>query len=162
MFSPWRYSVDRTARALLEAAGWQEPPDEALPTGNDLVDRYVAPLGRHPAIAPHVRVNARVVAIGRKDFDKVRTKGRDQQPFEIHLESGEVVEARAVIDASGTWPARTRWVPAAWPCPASVSTPIGSCTASLMWPVQHATVTRESASWWSAAAIPPSTSSSIY
>jgi thioredoxin reductase len=103
MFSPWRYSVDRVARELLESAGWQAPPDETLPTGNDLVDRYVAPLGRHPAIAPHVRVNARVVAIGRKDFDKVRTKGRDQQPFEIHLESGEVVEARAVIDASGTW-----------------------------------------------------------
>ena len=103
MFSPWRYAIDRVARELLESAGWQAPPDEALPTGNDLVDRYVAPLGRHPAIAPHVRVNARVVAIGRKDVDKVRTKGRDQRPFEIHLESGEVVEARAVIDASGTW-----------------------------------------------------------
>lgn len=103
MFSPWRYSVDRAARELLESAGWQAPPDEALPTGHDLVDRYVAPLAQHPAIAPHVRVNARVVAIGRKDFDKVRTNGRDRQPFEIHLASGEVVEARAVIDASGTW-----------------------------------------------------------
>ena len=103
MFSPWRYSIDRVARELLESAGWQAPPDAALPTGNDLVDRYVAPLGRHPAIAPHVRVNARVVAIGRKDFDKVRTRGRDRQPFELHLESGAVVEARAVIDASGTW-----------------------------------------------------------
>jgi thioredoxin reductase len=44
-----------------------------------------------------------VVSVGRKDFDKVRTKGRDQQPFEIRLASGDVVEARAVIDASGTW-----------------------------------------------------------
>lgn len=103
MFSPWRYTADREARRLLEASGWQAPPDEALPTGNELVDRYVAPLGRHPAIAPHVRLNARVTAIGRKDFDKVRTKGRDAQPFEVHLESGEVIEARAVIDASGTW-----------------------------------------------------------
>ena len=103
MFSPWRYLVDRVARQLLESTGWQAPPDQALPTGNDLVDHYVAPLAKHPAIAPHVRVNARVVAIGRKDFDKVRTKGRDDQPFEIHLESGEVIEARAVIDASGTW-----------------------------------------------------------
>ena len=103
MFSPWRYTADRVARELLAAEGWQAPPDDALPTGHDLVDQYVAPLGRHPAIAPHVRLNALVTAIGRKDFDKVRTKGREQQPFELHLASGEVVEARAVIDASGTW-----------------------------------------------------------
>ena len=103
MFSPWRYTADRVARELLEAEGWQAPSDDALPTGNDLVEQYVAPLGHHPAIAPHVRLNARVTAIGRKDFDKVRTKGRDRQPFELHLASGEVIEARAVIDASGTW-----------------------------------------------------------
>ena len=103
MFSPWRYTADRVARGLLAAEGWQAPSDDALPTGNDLVDQYVAPLGRHPAIAPHVRLHALVTAIGRKDFDKVRTKGREQQPFELHLASGEVVEARAVIDASGTW-----------------------------------------------------------
>lgn len=103
MFSPWRYTADKVARGLLEGTGWQAPPDAVLPTGNDLVEHYVAPLGRHPGIAPHVRLNARVVAIGRKDFDKVRTKGRDEQPFELHLASGEVIEARAVIDASGTW-----------------------------------------------------------
>jgi len=103
MFSPWRYTADKVARQLLETTGWQAPPDDVLPTGNDLVDRYVAPLGRHPVIAPHVRLNARVAAVGRKDFDKVRTQGRDEQPFELHLESGEVIEARAVIDASGTW-----------------------------------------------------------
>jgi thioredoxin reductase len=103
MFSPWRYAVDKTARELLEANGWQAPPAEELPTGQDLLNRYVTPLAQHPAIAPHVRVNARVVAVGRKDFDKVRTKGRDAQPFDVHLDSGEVIEARAVIDASGTW-----------------------------------------------------------
>ena len=74
-----------------------------LPTGHDLIDRFVSPLAQHPAIAPHVRYRSRVASVGRKDFDKVRTKGRDQQPFEIRLESGEVIEARAVIDASGTW-----------------------------------------------------------
>jgi thioredoxin reductase len=103
MFSPWRYTADRVARQLLDSHGWQAPPDDALPTGNDLVDHYVAPLAGLPEIAPHLRFNARVVAVGRKDFDKVRTKGRDEQPFELHLSSGEVVEARAVIDASGTW-----------------------------------------------------------
>ena len=102
-FSPWRYMVDKAGRALLESNGWQAPTAEALPTGDELVDKYVRPLSKHPALAPHIRFNARVVAVGRKDFDKVRTKGRDQQPFEIRLASGETVEARAVIDASGTW-----------------------------------------------------------
>ena len=104
-FSPWRYMVDGAARDLLERSGWTAPDAETLPTGDELVDRFVAPLARHPAIAPHLRFNARVVAVGRKDFDKVRTKGRDQQPFEIGLANGDIVEARAVIDASGTWAA---------------------------------------------------------
>ena len=102
-FSPWRYMVDAAARRLLESSGWQSPDADTLPTGNDLVDRFVRPLASHPAVAPHVRYHARVTAVGRKDFDKVRTKGREQQPFEIRLASGEVIEARAVIDASGTW-----------------------------------------------------------
>jgi len=102
-FSPWRYMVDPAAGELLEQAGWQAPDADALPTGHELVDQYIAPLARHRGIAPHVQYGAQVVAVGRKDFDKVRTRGRDQQPFDIRLASGETIEARAVIDASGTW-----------------------------------------------------------
>ena len=102
-FSPWRYMIDSASRALLEPQGWIAPDAEAIPIGHDLVDRYVAPLAGVPAIAPHLRLNARVVAIGRRDFDKVRTKGREAQPFQVHLERGDVIEASAVIDASGTW-----------------------------------------------------------
>jgi thioredoxin reductase len=116
-FSPWRYMVDAAVRALLEADGWKMPDAQSLPTGSELVDEYVVPLARHRVIAPHVRYNARVTSVGRKDFDKVRTKGRDQQPFEIRLAGGETIEARAVIDASGTWlrpnPAGSGGVPAA-------------------------------------------------
>lgn len=98
MFSTWRYNVARAARELLEGAGREGAPHR---------QRSRRPIristGKHPALLPRIRFNARVTAIGRKDFDKVRTKGRDEQPFEIRLESGETVEARAVIDASGTW-----------------------------------------------------------
>jgi thioredoxin reductase len=104
-FSPWRYMIDGAGRELLEATGWQAPDPEAIPTGDELVDGFVAPLAAHPSLAPHIRFGARVASVGRKDFDKVRTRGRDQQPFEIRLASGEVIEARAVIDASGTWDA---------------------------------------------------------
>ena len=102
-FSPWKYLVDGAAKALLETAGWSAPDADHLPTGHELIDHYVRPLSNHPSIRPHVRYQARVTSVGRKDFDKVRTKGRDQQPFEIRLENGETIEARAVIDASGTW-----------------------------------------------------------
>lgn len=102
-FSPWRYMVDGAARSLLESTGWSSPDADHLPTGNELLDEYVTPLANHPAIRPHLRYRARVEAVGRKDFDKVRTKGRDEQPFEIRLAGGETIEARAVIDASGTW-----------------------------------------------------------
>ncbi len=69
--------------------------DDHLPTGDELVDQYVAPLADHAAIRPHVRYDAKVVAVGRKDFDKVRTKGRDQQPFEVRLASAARPSTRA-------------------------------------------------------------------
>ena len=102
-FSPWRYMVDAASRELLEETGWRTPDPEKLPTGGELIAQYLTPLSRHAALAPHIRYDARVVSVGRKDFDKVRTKGRDAQPFEIRTASGETIEARAVIDASGTW-----------------------------------------------------------
>ena len=92
MFSPWRYNVDRAARELLESSGWTAPNPDALPTGGDVVDRYLTHLAAHPSLAPYIRFNARVTAVGRKDFDKVRTTGRDQQPFDIRLASCETVE----------------------------------------------------------------------
>ncbi len=116
-FSPWRYMVDAASRELLEDTGWRMPEAEQLPTGGELIAQYLTPLSRHAALAPHIRYNARVTSVGRKDFDKVRTKGRDEQPFEIRLATGEAIDARAVIDASGTWskpnPAGSGGVPAA-------------------------------------------------
>src|SRR4051794_27619537 len=47
LFSPWRYNVDATARALLEATGWTAPDPDALPTGGDLISQYLSPLARH-------------------------------------------------------------------------------------------------------------------
>ncbi|MFL6114939.1 MAG: FAD-dependent oxidoreductase [Catenulispora sp.] len=106
VFSPWRYDTDAAARRLLAAEGWQHPDFEALPTGHELVDEYLAPLAKNPVIAPRLRFGHRVTAIGRRGVDKVRTAGREQAPFQIRATTadGEVrIPARAVIDASGTW-----------------------------------------------------------
>ena len=105
LFSPWRYNIDKAARRLLEDAGWQAPDPDTLPTGGEIVDRYLAPLAAHMAIRPHLRLDARVTALGRKGMDKVRSEGRAERPFEIRLADGTSLDAAAVIDASGTWTA---------------------------------------------------------
>ncbi len=103
LFSPWRYNVDGAARRLLAGAGWTEPDLDQLPTGADLIAGYLEPLAAHPAIAPSIRYGARVEAITRIGYDRVRSAGRDQAPFLLRLSTGDELVARAVVDASGTW-----------------------------------------------------------
>ena len=63
VFSPWRFNVDRASAALLEAAGWVRPPDEVHPIGKEFVEQYLQPLAALPAIEPHLRLRARVLAV---------------------------------------------------------------------------------------------------
>ncbi|GAA4716631.1 FAD-dependent oxidoreductase [Phytohabitans rumicis] len=103
LFSPWRYNIDHAARRLLVEAGWVEPDLDVLPTGGHLAADYLQPLADLPALKPHVRYGAQVVAVTRLGVDRVRTAGREQAPFLLRLGTGEDLYARAVIDASGTW-----------------------------------------------------------
>jgi thioredoxin reductase len=107
VFSPWWLNIDRAAQSLLEETGWRSPDDEALPTGGELVRDYLAPLARHPKLAPHLRFGAEVVAVTRRGFNKVTNAGRNEAPFVVRYRDAagleEQIEARAVIDASGTW-----------------------------------------------------------
>ena len=104
IFSPWKYDIDPAARDLLGSRGWTAPDGEAYPTGRELVEQYLRPLG--DALAPHLRLRHRVRAVTRLGFDKMKTAGRDEAPFAITVETpaGEQqLLARAVIDASGTY-----------------------------------------------------------
>lgn len=101
VFSPWKYDIDAAARRLLEKHDWTAPDPEWLPTGAELVGDYLSPLAK--ALGPRVRFHAKVTAISRLGYDRVRTNGREHTPFLIRLDSGEEILARAVIDASGTW-----------------------------------------------------------
>jgi len=106
-FSPWEFMTDKAAVRLLEAHGWQHPPAATIPSGRDLIELYLEPLAQLPALQPRIRYRTRVTAVTRKGFEKVRTQGRDAQPFILRIArpdgEEEVVEAKAVIDASGTW-----------------------------------------------------------
>lgn len=107
LFSPWKYLVDPAARALLEGAGWTAPDGDDLPTGGELVARYLAPLAALPSLAQFILPGRRVVAVSRRGFDKVKTAGRSAAPFELVVRTSAVATerhlARAVIDASGTY-----------------------------------------------------------
>ncbi|MGP3920016.1 FAD-dependent oxidoreductase [Nonomuraea sp. 10N515B] len=101
VFSPWKYNIDSAARRLLEAEGWSAPDADWLPTGAELIDDYLAPLAK--LFGDKVRLGAKVTAISRLGYDRVRTNGREQAPFVIRLADGQELQARAVIDASGTY-----------------------------------------------------------
>jgi cation diffusion facilitator CzcD-associated flavoprotein CzcO len=106
LFSPWRVNLDPASVRLLTAAGWQPPDPDELPTGGELLDRYLRPLAALPALAGRVRVRHRVAAVTRQGMDKVRGAGREDLPFAVRVltPAGERdLPARAVIDASGTW-----------------------------------------------------------
>ncbi|MGY4795854.1 NAD(P)-binding domain-containing protein [Lysinibacillus fusiformis] len=106
LFSPWRYNINKAAKALLDSSGWIEPNLDTLPTGHELIDLYLKPLSELIQIKPNIHLKARVVGISREVNDKMKSKNRADQPFKIYVEQNHdihIMEARAVIDATGTW-----------------------------------------------------------
>ena len=106
MFSPWEFNVDAAAVRLLERHGWVMPPADELPTGAELYQRYLRPLAALPPIAAVVHTEAKVIAISRRHTDKIKDRARTAAPFQLHIDqrgSERRIEARAVIDASGSW-----------------------------------------------------------
>jgi thioredoxin reductase len=106
MFSPWSFNVDKATECLLRETGWNAPDPAHYPTGSELVEHYLEPLATRTRLKDHVRTQVRVIGVARAGFDKVKTAGREQAPFEIRYQNGrgpEVLRADAVIDASGTW-----------------------------------------------------------
>jgi thioredoxin reductase len=103
-FSPWGELVDPAAARLLEPVGIT-PPQTGYPTGREWIDDYLAPLATQ--LAGHIRYGMRVVGVSRRGRDRLVSAGRDGQPFVVHVIDGDGTEsrfdARAVMDASGTW-----------------------------------------------------------
>ena len=107
IFTTWEQSVDPVSRRLLEADGWSLPQTNALPTGGDLVDRYLLPLSEVAGLTEAIETGAEVTAVSRRGIDKVASRGRDAKPFALRIRKSDGSErvdlARIVIDASGTW-----------------------------------------------------------
>lgn len=104
LFSAWPELVDKASARLLEPTGWTAP-ETGYPTGAEWIDGYLDPLAK--ALGERVRYDARVTGVSRKGRDRLVDANRAEQPFTVHLVDSEGnesrIEARAVIDASGTW-----------------------------------------------------------
>ncbi|PRC49369.1 flavoprotein, partial [Mycobacterium sp. ITM-2017-0098] len=116
-FSPWPELVDPAAARLLAPTGWTAQ-EVGFPTGREWIGDYLAPLAT--ALGERVRYGTRVEAVSRLGRDRLVSPGRAESPFVVHARDSEGAEhreqARAVIDASGTWgqpnPAGADGVPA--------------------------------------------------
>lgn len=105
MFSPWEFTIDHAAGALLKQHGWNAPDLNGFPTGGEVVERYLRPLAALPEIAPNLRLGARVGVVTKQRRDRMKDAQRDDVPFLVRYEDarGEhEVMAQGVIDASGT------------------------------------------------------------
>lgn len=106
LFSPWQYNIDKVAKKLLKNNGWKAPSAEELPTGKELVESYLEPLAKLPKIKENLLLNSKVVSISKKGLDKMKDAGREQTSFVLYVEQQGLtkrIEAKAVIDATGTW-----------------------------------------------------------
>ncbi|PSL37382.1 pyridine nucleotide-disulfide oxidoreductase [Labedella gwakjiensis] len=104
LFSGWPELIDAAAARLLEPTGW-ERPTAGYPTGAQWIASYLAPLA--DALGDRVRYGTRVTGVSRRGRDRLVDADRGAQPFTVHVTgpdgAEERLDARAVIDASGTW-----------------------------------------------------------
>ena len=110
MFTPWRMNLGPTSKRRLEAAGWTAPDPGSLPTGLELVERYLQPLASLPDLAPRVHTHAQVVHISRRGMlkgDAIGSSERREHPFRLLVRDQggreSFLHAFSVIDASGVY-----------------------------------------------------------
>lgn len=110
LFSPWSLDVSPRMRKALEEAGHEVPDDGTCPSGDELVEKVFAPLAALPALAPHLRLGARIVSIGRQGLlkhEEISSEERGRRPFRLLIADADgnerVERADVVLDCTGTY-----------------------------------------------------------
>ncbi|MGI8757950.1 MAG: flavoprotein [Acidimicrobiales bacterium] len=109
LFTPWDLNVSPRMARHLEAASVEVPRGEEFPTGDELVERLLEPVAALPALAPHIRLGARVDTVGRHGLlkhEEIATPERGSRPFRLLVVTGadeEVASADVVLDCTGTY-----------------------------------------------------------
>lgn len=103
-FSPLGMNVSGRVKRRL---GPELPSEDSLLTGPEMVARVLEPLAARTPLLGRVRLGHRVVAVGRARMTRAEMAGhplRAERPFRLLVETPEgedVIEAEAVLDASG-------------------------------------------------------------
>ena len=105
-FTPWAMNVSERMRAAVPDA----PASDALPSGAQLADELLEPVAATAQLAGRIRLDTRVLAIGREGLLKHEAIGeprRAARPFRLLLRrpdgSEAIANADVVIDATGTY-----------------------------------------------------------
>ncbi|MFT4246091.1 MAG: NAD(P)-binding domain-containing protein [Micrococcaceae bacterium] len=105
LFSPWKRNVDELSIKLLEKHGYKIPDMNGNPTGSDFIDEYLAPLAATDELTSHIKTGVKVIAVARMGVDKLKMNDK-KSPFVVRVKTKQgikEVQARGIIDASGTW-----------------------------------------------------------
>lgn len=110
LFTPWDLDLSPRQRRHLAAAGRSVPGGTHCPSGAELRERALLPLAATPAVAPRLRLGARVRAVGREGLlkhEEIATPARAARPFRLLVEgpdgSQAIEHADVVLDCTGTW-----------------------------------------------------------
>jgi thioredoxin reductase len=109
MFTPWELNVSPRARRFLAAAGKPVPAGAGCPTGRELRRELLTPLAELPAVAPHLRLGTRALAVGRQGLlkhEEIASPERARRPFRLLVDDHgrERIEAAdVVLDATGSY-----------------------------------------------------------
>ena len=110
LFTPWRMGMGPSGRARLERQGWTAPDPESLPTGSELVSRYLAPLAALPEMRDRIHTHAQILHVSRRGClkgDSVGAEARREFPFRLLARDPggreSFLHAFSVIDASGIY-----------------------------------------------------------
>lgn len=109
LFTPWSMNVSPRARAALADVG-SLPAGEDCPTGAELVERVLEPIGALPDVAANLVLGTEVLEIGREGLlksDEVGTGARKGRRFRLLLRDTSGAErvdtADIVLDCTGTY-----------------------------------------------------------
>jgi len=110
LFTPWSMNVSPRVRSALSVVGAEPPDNQGTPTGEELVELLLEPLGSLASIRPHIEFSTRVLEVGRDGLlknDEIGTAARAERPFRLLVagpDGKERVEyADVVLDCTGTY-----------------------------------------------------------
>lgn len=118
MFTPFALNRSLLGLTALRAQdeGYVPPGGDDLLTGREWVERYLKPLSQTDLLADHLRLDTRVVRVGKGEIHKEEMPGHEDRgdwPFRLLVRGPDgkerLDEADVVIDASGVFASPAKW-----------------------------------------------------